>query len=644
MKNVFDKDISYITGINVLNIKKILIILSQLILITSVILWDMNVPSKLGLNFYNIQFLSLVLGFALFLLFINAEGGKIKKLFNIYLGIFSLFCCLYISIYYPHLVNKLVYKPKIGVLIGLFLVVLILEATRRAAGKSLTLVIIILSLYALLGHYLPGSFATRPVSIQRLAVYLGMDTNALFGIPIKVAIVVVVPFVLMGRILSAAGGGDFFSDLAMSLMGRYRGGAAKIAIFGSALFGLVSGSAVANVAGVGNVTIPLMTRSGFDSRLAASIEAVSSTGGQLMPPVMGAAAFLIAEFLQVPYTAVLTAAIIPALLYYVSLFIQVDLEAAKNDIGGAKLEELPKLKDVMKKGWHFPIPFIILIISLMFWGVQAEYAALLASAALLFFGVIIGYKGHRLNIKEAFNTLVSTSTSSIEIIVITAAAGLIIGVLNITGLSFSLALQLLAVTSGHLILLLLLTAVVSIILGMGMPTAGVYVILAILAAPALEKAGLTDMQANLYVMYFGMMSMITPPVALASYTAATISGSDTWRTGWSSVRVGWCSYIVPVLFALSPALLLNGSLFSIFATVFTAIFGVYMGCISIVGYYNSNLSITQRIFLGIISIGLLLPIHTFQFAIYINLLSAIIATIYIFRNIMNRRKNELVIP
>ena len=317
---------------------------------------------------------------------------------------------------------------------------------------------------------LPETFASRPVDVSRLMVYLGIDTNALLGNTLQIAIVVVVPFIIMGQVLTRCGGSDFFADLAASLMGHFRGGAAKIAVVGSAFFGMISGSAVANVASVGTITIPLMKRAGFPPHIAGAVEAVGSTGGQIAPPVMGAAAFLMAEYLQVPYADVLVAAIIPAFLFYAALFIQVDLESAKLGILGAPRETLPSLWSVLREGWHFVIPFVVLVVGLLKLNWEAEYAALLATGVLIVLALVVPHKGRRLSIREAIGACVAAGGAVIDIIAITAIAGILIGAMTLTGVAFSLTQQLLAISGGSLPLLLLITAIASFILGLPLPT------------------------------------------------------------------------------------------------------------------------------------------------------------------------------
>jgi TRAP transporter 4TM/12TM fusion protein len=646
----------------------------QAILVAMVVGWVLDVPARLNIALYTEQFLIACVGCALALVFLTfdrhggkhgggkekveitaAPGASVERLataipepvtpiepgetaaalahpradaripyYDLIAGAIGFLACLYVAVDYPVLVNELVYRPWDGIAVATAIVLLILEATRRTAGTALTVVILVLCVYALIGWMLPGTFAARPVALSRLMVYLGIDSNALLGAPLQVAAIVIVPFVLMGQILTRAGGGDFFTDLSMALMGRYRGGSAKIAVVGSAFFGMVSGSAVANVASVGTITIPLMKRSGFPPTTAGAIEAVGSTGGQLMPPVMGAAAFLMAEYLQVSYATVMAAATLPAILYYAALFIQVDLEAARRGILGAPAARLPQVAEVIRAGWFFPIPFVVLVLGLVSWNWQAEYAALAAAGVLLILAMTIGYKGKRLGPAAALDAIVSTGTAVLDIIIVTAAAGLVIGVLNLTGVAFGLTMQLLAVSGESLTVLLLVTAAVAVVLGMGMPTVGVYVILATLAAPALVKAGISPMQAHMFVMYFGMLSMVTPPVALAAFAAANIAGASFWTTGWTAARIGWCAYLVPFLFALSPSLLATGGdAVDITLSFVTALIGIYLGSAAVVGYLRRPLGFVARVLYGVFGVMLLIPVDMFAAAGIVNVVGLI---------------------
>jgi TRAP transporter 4TM/12TM fusion protein len=436
----------------------------------------------------------------------------------------------------------------------------------------------------------------------------------MIGPLLGVAVLIVVPFTLMGQVLGRTGGAAYFADIAMSAMGHFRGGAAKIAVVGSALFGMISGAAVSNVVAVGIVTIPLMVRSGFSRSRAAAIESVGSTGGQLMPPVMGAAAFIMAEFLQVSYGAVCVAAVIPSLLYYAALFMHVDLEAAKKQIGAAQVADAPKFAEVLKSGWHFPIPLIFLIVTIVYpeiFQIPIERAAVYATAILIVLSMVFGYRGTRVTPRQMLRAILDTGRASLDIVLIGAAAGLVVGTLSVSGISFGLTLQLIALSGGSLFVLLILTAIISIILGMGMPTVSVYVLTATLLAPSLIKLGVTPMAAHMYVMYFGMLSMITPPVAIAAYAAANIARVSGWTTGWTAVVVGWSTFFIPFLFVLEPSLLMEGSAGLVAWNFARNILGIFVGTAGIVGFAFGLLALPMRIAFCAAALAILIPQHAF---------------------------------
>ncbi len=601
----------------------------QALLVALVVCWVLDVQGAFNIALYTEQFLCAVLGLALGLTFLTypatpSHRGSVPW-YDLLAAIAGAAACFYIAIDYPDLVNRLVARPIDGIIIATTIVVLVLEATRRTSGLAMVLIVLALCAYAMLGYMLPERYASRPVDLSRLMIYIGIDTNALLGDALQIAVIVVFPFIIMGQVLNRCGGSEYFADLSMALMGRYRGGSAKIAVVGSAFFGMVSGSAVANVASVGTITIPLMKRAGFPPHIAASIEAVGSTGGQLMPPVMGAAAFLMAEYLQVPYSDVMVAAIIPAFLYYAALFFQVDLEAAQRGISGTPRDQIPELWGVLKAGWFFPLPFLVLILGLLVWHLDAQYCAVIATAMLFVYALTIGYRGRRLSLREAVGAVVSSGGATLEVIVITAVSGLLIGVLNLTGVAFSLTLQLLNLSGGSMIVLLVLTAFVALILGLGLPTVGVYVILATLAAPALVQAGLQPIQAHMYVLFHGVLSMVTPPVALAAFAAANIAQADQWKTGWTAMRIGWCAYFIPFLFAFSPQLLMQGSIIDIVAITLTATFGIFMVTAAIVGTLRGPLKTPLRALCALAGLALILPASAFAGAIVVNLVGGLIA-------------------
>ena len=500
---------------------------------------------------------------------------------------------------------------------------LTVEATRRTIGWSLVIILLGLAGYVLIGHLVPGQLQTREVDIGQLLGYLNLDNNGLLGLVLQITVIVIIPFVLMGQLLMRSGGSSFFNDAAIALMGRYRGGAAKMAVVGSSLFGMISGIAAANTVAVGIVTIPLMKRSGMSPRLAGAVEACASNGGQLMPPVMGAVAFVMADFLQIPYKEVAIAAILPSVMYYAALFIQADLEAARYGFGKVEQAKIPRIGKVLARGWLFIVPFAVLIYTMFWLNLEPEYSAMTASATIIVLGFAFGYDGHRMTLRDLWMSVVETAGGLCEILVISAAAGFIMGLFQVSGLAFAFAAYLVELGGQSLILLLLLAAVVSIILGMGLPTIGVYVMLAVLVAPALVKVGVPPLAAHLFILYFGMMSLITPPVAPAAYVAAAIAQAPSMATGWTAMRFGWSAYIVPFLFVYSPAILLQGRAVDIVAVSVSSLFGIWLVCAAMTGFLTRVLSIRKRILFALAGIMLLSPHQASEMMLWINIAGAL---------------------
>jgi TRAP transporter 4TM/12TM fusion protein len=570
----------------------------------------LDVPQRLDWQVFHEQYIGLFLALTLAAIFLLIPGSK-RQFQHIpwfdYIGAAAgLFVGLYIFVKFPEISNSLgdIYTER--VILGAITVILLAEACRRLVGWPLVIIAGVFVFSAFFAYLFPGDFYGRGWSIGRLATYLYLDANGMIGQPLQIGASIVLVFVLFGEALYAIGGAAFLSDFALAVMGRFRGGQAKIAIVSSSLFGNISGSAVANVVVDGAFTIPMMKRAGYPPPVAAAIEAVASTGGQIMPPVMGAAAFLIAEYLAIPYAQVALAAFVPALLYYIALFIQVDLLAARNGIYGLPPAELPRLLPVLRRSAGFVVPLTVLIIWMFFLNRRPEEAGLLAVASALLVGFLT--PGVRLGPRQLLNILINTGRGMLEIAAITGLAGVVIGVLQLTGLGFTLTLTLLNVGQNSAILLLILTAIVSIILGMGMPTTAVYVLLAVLVAPGLSKLGILPIAAHLFIFYFGMLSMITPPVCLASYAAASIGKTDPVKTGWEAMRLCAIAYVVPFLFVFSPALLLIGSWYAVVISIATAIVGAVLLGVGLVGYLFRPIGALRRLFFLLAAAGLLIPV------------------------------------
>lgn len=489
---------------------------------------------------------------------------------------------LYVVVRYPAIAYELGVASWDKVLMGGLAVLLVLEATRRLAGWALVWVALACILYAKFAWLLPGLLYARGSRWERLAVYLYLDTSGLFGVPLAVTAGIVVAFIFFGQALYAMGGDRFLTDLAMVAMGRYRGGPAKVAVVSSTLFGTVSGSAVSNVAIDGAITIPMMKRVGYPGHLAAAIEAVASNGGQIMPPVMGAAAFLIAEYLNLPYAQVALAALIPALLYYLAVFVQVDLEAARHGLRGLPAADLPRLGPVLRRGWVFLVPLAVLVYTLMIAGWEPGRAGMAAVFATFLTGVLPGaaWPGPA----GLARTLEATGRTLLDLVAITALAGLVVGALQLSGFTAKLPLLLVDAAGGRVLVLLVLAALVCVVLGMSLPTTVVYVTLAVLVGPALVQMGVAPLAAHLFLFYFGMLSLVTPPNCLATYTAAAIAQADFWKTGWAGMRLGIVAYLVPFMFVFHPALLFRGGAGEVMTAAVTAAAGVVLLGIGCVGF------------------------------------------------------------
>ena len=595
-----------------------------------------------GLVLFPEQFLSAAYGVCLCLLFISfprrlgAERGDIPW-YDWALALASLVVGAYVAVAFPRLTALAgSVTPELLTLAGI-IALLTLEGTRRTSGYSLIVITAVLTGWVLVGHLIPGQLRTHKVEAGTLAVYLNFDTNGLLGLVLEIASTIVIAFVLMGQLLARSGGSGFFNDFALGLMGRFRGGAAKIAVVASSLFGSISGIAAASALAVGVVTIPLMKKSGIPARLAAAIEACSANGAQMMPPVMGAVAFVMADFLQVPYREVALAALLPSLLYYAALFIQCDLETARYGIGRVDTSEIPPMRTVVATGWIFLAPFAA-IVGAMFWlNWEPEPAAALAGAIIIVLGLFIGYRGHRMRLKDIWGAVIETGIGVCEIIVISAIGGYVLGLFQIGGLSFALTAYLVDLGAANLLLLLIICALTNIVLGLGLPTLAVYVMLAILVAPALVKVGVPAMAAHLFILYFGIMSLITPPIATAAFVAATIAKTDPMAAGWTAMRFGWASYIVPFLFVYSPALIMRGTWIEIVLVMALSVAGIWFVCAGMTGYALRVMSTGVRVAFVLAGLMLLMPFQAATINAWVNFAGAILGITLVVLELKGRK-------
>ena len=534
--------------------------------------WIFDLPVRLNIGVVTASYISVMLAIAIaagFLLKPFSDDLK-PSIIDLLMGFLAIICWGWASLNYVDWLTDLANRGIEKWIPGVIAILLLIEALRRYCGYAITILTIIFIVYGFFGHNLPGIMQGAQVNPTRLVLYFYADTGGVPGLILSIVCSVVFGFLLMGELLKVSGAGQFLTDLSLSLMGHYRGGPAKVSIVASSIFGSISGSTVGNVMSTGVVSIPLMKKTGLPGYFAAAVEAIASNGGQLAPPVMGATAFLIAEFLDIPYVEVVAAAALPAIIYYVILFAQVDLMAKDNNLKGIDRSKLPDFKFLLsKRGLHlFPI---VLLIFLMFGiGLQPAKSALISGFAAVICGFFMS--DSNINHKDINPFMQSVSQTLIPIILIGGAAGIIVGVLNVTGLGFNLTLGLTDIGNQYgLLVMLFLTGIVAIILGMGMPTAAVYIVLSVVLAPAVIEMGVPVLAAHLFIFYFGLLSMITPPVAVASFVAAGIAGSSLWKTSFTAIKLGIAAYLLPFLFVYNDSLLFKGSWVEILNIFFTCL-------------------------------------------------------------------------
>ena len=573
---------------------------------------SLDLDRAIGLLLYTEQYLFGMLGAGFFLVFLHLgvdrrpRSGPVPW-YDWLFAIAGAASCGWLAVRYPQLAYIVVDQPPEAVITGTIILLLVAEGLRRTAGPILLAVLLFFIAFGVLGQYVPGQLQGRPIAFGQLVTYLTFDTNSLMGAPLKVVTTIVIAFLLFGALLFRSGGSTFFTELSLAAMGRSRGGSAKISIIASSLFGTISGSAVSNVLSTGVITIPLMRKAGYKPHAAAAIEAVASTGGQLMPPVMGAVAFIMAEYLNVPYTDVVIAALVPCLLYYIGLFLQADLMAAREGIAPVPKELIPRFAPVLKSGWVFIAPFFVLIYGMFQLNLLPEEAALYSSAILLIVGLAFGYRGKRMSRRDVFDSIARTGILVLDLVMIGAAVGLIIGILNQSGLGFALTLMLVNIGGDNMLLLLFLAGIVCFVLGMGMPTLAVYVLVATLIAPAMIEAGVKPMAAHMFVLYLAMLSFITPPVCIAAFAAANLARADPMRTGFAATKFGWSAFVVPFLFVFEPSLILEGTAGELLHDVGSAVGGVWLASMGIAGYSLRPIGWPLRFAYGITGILLLIP-------------------------------------
>ncbi len=534
------------------------------------VVWILSVPQLLGISMVAQEIITVILGLAIAATFIKHPYGEKAGWPELIIGLAGLAAWAWSAGHYVEWLTDIAERGPEKWVPGVIGIVILMEALRKTSGTAIAILVWVLLAYAFFGYLMPGVLEAEKFPATKIVLYNYADSNGVPGLVLRIVCTIVLAFIVFGRLLEVSGATTFFTDLAMGWMGHRRGGPAKVAVVASSAFGMVSGSSVGNIMSTGVVTIPLMKRSGFKSEYAAGIEAVASNGGQFAPPIMGATAFLIADFLQIGYVDVVIAAAIPAFLYYLVLFMQVDSIAVRFGLKGLDRAELPVVLTTLLSGWVYLIPIAVLLYFLFWLSFNPATSAVYAIGTLLV--LMIVRKRRFLTIHEIKSFVFGSGENLLPIVLIGGAAGIVIGVMNSTGLAFQLTLILAEVgNNAGLMAMLLLTALISIILGMGMPTAAVYIVLATVLAPAMEELGVKPLAAHLFLFYFGLLSMLTPPVAVASYVAAGLAGSNMWSTGWIGIRLAVVAYLVPFLWIFNPALIFIGTPTAIAYAVLSAI-------------------------------------------------------------------------
>ncbi|SDY59405.1 TRAP transporter permease [Tindallia californiensis] len=534
---------------------------------------------------------------------------------------------VYIFYDYLGIVHRAGIPNQADLFFGAVLVILVLEAARRVTGWALPSLGLIFIAYSLFGSNMPGFFGHRGYQWQQIVNHLFVTTDGIYGTAVGVASTYIFLFILFGAIMNKSGMGQFFNDIAMAAAGHTKGGPAKVAVIASGFLGSINGAAIANVVTTGAFTIPLMKRTGYSEDFSGAVEASASVGGQLLPPIMGAAAFIMAEVLGVQYRVIVMAAILPALLYYLGIMVQVQMRASKKGLEGIPKEQLPTVKEVMKERGHLLLPLLFLVYMLFFSGRTIIFSAFLTILVTIFISTL--RPTTRMNFKEILESLDAGARSVVPVAVACAAVGPIVGVASITGFGLSMAYTIVSLGGTSLMFTLIFTMLTCIILGMGLPSIPAYLITATMAAPALIQLGIEPIVAHLFVFYFAMFANITPPVALASFAAAGISGGNAMKTGVESMKLSIAGFIVPYMFVYNSALLLRGTTFLEGVLVAsTAIIGVTILASAAEGYFFATIPVIQRIVLLGASL-LLISANMMQDAIGILIIAIILGSQYV---------------
>lgn len=546
------------------------------------------------------------LGLAVILIYMQSflkEKNSIKKAFCVVMIALATVISIYVFFSWQQMTQRVAYPKTIDIFLGLIMAIAVIDGTRRTTGLALPIVAVVFILYAYFGNLLPRIIGHKGYDITRIVGMLFMETEGIYSSILGISATYIFVFILFGSFLESSGAGKFFIDLATGLVGKKRGGSAMVSTISSGLFGMVSGSAVANIMAVGPLTVPMMTESGYDNRFSGSVLSVAGTGGQIMPPVMGAAAFIMAETLGIPYVAVAGAAAIPAILYYVAIIFTIQMRS--NRLGVKPMKEVPDWKKVFKKDFYLAFPLILLVILLAVVRWSPAKSGFWSIVALI--GVAQIKKSTRMNLNKILDTLEKGAYDALQVALICSLAGVMIAMLSLTGLGIRISSLLLLLSGGKMAALLIITMIAGLILGMGMTTSSVYIILSVLVAPALIQMNVPALAAHMFTFYFGILSAITPPVAVASYAAASVVKDNPMKLGFAAWTVGIPGYIIPYMFLYNPELLLLGSIPEIILVTTLSLIATWFMSMSIEGFYKSEINIIGRIIILIGAILLIKP-------------------------------------
>jgi TRAP transporter 4TM/12TM fusion protein len=564
------------------------------------------------------------------------KGSLARRPWDLLLAVLAALPWLWILLNFERLADRMEYVDPLSAmdyLMAVLAIITVLEATRRTVGMAMVLLAVLVLGYTLFGEYAPEVLAIKSTKLSDMLEHLFVLPEGILGMPIGVTATYVYLFVLFGAFLEKSGVGDFFMDIAMSLTGRQRGGPGKVAVISSAFFGTLSGSCVANVYTTGIFTIPLMKRIGYRPAFAGAVEAVASTGGQIMPPIMGSAAFLMADFLGIPYLEIMFAAIIPSLLYYITLYYLLDMEAARTGMVGMDASELPKTWATLKGGIIKLLPVVLIVVMLFY-----RYSPFLAA----FYGIVITFaiswlkRDSRIGFKKLVQALDSGARNILPLSAACATAGIIIGLISLNGIGLKFTAAVIHLTGGNLFLGLVLVMAAALVLGMGLPTPAAYILVAIFGAPALVELGLSPLAAHMFCFFYAILSALTPPVAMAAYAGAQLAGASFNQTAFISLRLGLIAFIVPFIFAYDPAILLIGKTWNVALGVVTALAGTYAVAVGISGWLHGKASLPIRILAG--GGGLMLVIPGWRTDLLGMICVAAVLVIYLKRRLRARRQ------